>query len=418
MTGQSATPHTHAATPLTLANATPQAVATALRPLLLEHATACEAEGKMVPAVFEALQAAGLFQMMFPKRAGGVGRQLITHIETVAELAKACPGTAWAFGLLSSVSASAASLPPQTSSQIFKTGKELVCSVAGRTGTATPNAAGNYEVTGSWAYASGCMHANWAMNGVNVLDAEGKVVDAGFAIMPLQGNPAVSIKNTWQVAGVCGSGSNTVVADKVELPASMILQFSKLRSGKTDDPALLAALEPRDLWPVEPLFPLTVLAPMLGAACGLQELVQETMAKRKVIGWKYSSQADVNVFVEQFGSASMELESAWLHIRRAASMVDDIAPSRPLNGFEKARMQADCGYAMKLVRQATETLMDIAGPSSFASSNPMQRLWRDVSVGSRHNALNSRLSLELYGRAMLGQESNLELLADISGSAQ
>lgn len=418
MTGQAApsTPPTTAlSSVLTLDEATPLAVASSLRPLLLEYAEAAEAEGKIAPAVFEALQKTGLFQMMFPKRAGGVGRQLITHMETVAELAKACPGTAWAFGLLSSVSASAASLPPATSSQIFKTGKELVCSVAGRTGTATPNATGHYEVTGSWGYASGCMHASWAMNGVNVLDADGNVVDAGFAIMPLQGDQAVTIKNTWQVAGVCGSGSNTVVADKVELPATMILQFSKLRSGKTEDPALLAALEPRDLWPVEPLFPLTVLAPMIGAACGLQERVKDTMAKRKVIGWKYSSQADANVFVQQFGSASMELESAWLHIRRAASMVDDISPTRTLNGFEKARMQADCGYAMQLVRKATETLMDIAGPSSFASSNPMQRLWRDVNVGSRHNALNSRLSEELYGRAILGLESNLELLADISG---
>jgi alkylation response protein AidB-like acyl-CoA dehydrogenase len=399
---------THSVTP-----ADPRLLAQSLRPLLLEHAATCEREGQIAPAVLAALEAAGLFRMMFPRRAGGVGRTLMTFIETVAELGKACPGTAWAFGLLSSVTASTASLPPAITREVFVTGNERVCSVTARTGTATPTASG-WRVSGSWPYASGCMHAQWALNGVNILDADGKVIEAGLALLPLQGNSAVRIQPTWQVAGVCGSGSHTVVAEDVELPGVLVLAFSKLRSAKSTDPAVLALLEPRDHWPVEPLFPLTVLAPMLGAAQGLQELVRDTMAKRKVIGWNYASQADVDIFVQQFGEASMALDSAWLHIRRAAGLVDDVAPTRALSGFEKAQMQADCGYAMQLVRGATMTLMDIAGPSGFATSNPMQRLWRDVGVGSRHNALNSRLSLDLYGRALLGHPSNLEMLPDIS----
>ena len=138
------------------------------------------------------------------------------------------------------------------------------------------------------------------------------------------------------------------------------------------------------------------------------------MNKRKVIGWKYDSQADAEILSGIFGEATMEIESAWLHIERTVALVDEVSPQRSLSGFEKATMQADCGYAMKLVRSATEKLMDIAGPGSFAQSNAMQRLWRDINVGSRHNALNSRLSMALYGRALLGAESNLELLPDIS----
>lgn len=391
----------------------PVAIARGLHPLLREEASAAEALGKMTDKVFDVLQQRGLFTMMFPKRAGGVGNTLRTHLKTVAELAKADPATAWSFALLSSVSASAASLPPATRERIFQRGNELVCSVAARTGTATP-CSGGYEISGSWPYASGCMHADWAMNGINILDAEGNNVDAGFAIMPLNNNAQVAIKNTWKVAGVCASGSNTVVAEKLILPPELILSFKNLRSGASDDPAVRAALEPRDLWPVEPLFPLTVLAPMLGAAEGLQEEVRSTMNKRKVIGWKYDSQADAEILSGIFGEATMEIESAWLHIERTVALVDEVSPQRSLSGFEKATMQADCGYAMKLVRSATEKLMDIAGPGSFAQSNAMQRLWRDINVGSRHNALNSRLSMALYGRALLGAESNLELLPDIS----
>jgi alkylation response protein AidB-like acyl-CoA dehydrogenase len=390
----------------------PQAIAKSLKPLLREHATVAEKQGKISDEVFKALQSSGLFSMMFPKRAGGVGRKLITHLETVAELAKADPASAWAFGLLSSVSASAAALPKNISDTIFNTGKELVCSVAARTGTAKPCADG-YEISGSWPYASGCMHADWAMNGVNILDEQGNIVDAGFAIMPLRANEQVKIKNTWQVAGVSASGSNTVTADQLILPPHLLLSFKNLRSGASDDPAVIAALEPRDRWPVEPLFPLTVLAPMLGAAEGILELVKDSMPKRKIIGWQYESQAGSDILLGVLAEASLEIESAWLHIRRTAALVDEVSPQRTLSGFEKAKMQADCGYAMKLARSAADKLMDIAGPGSFALNNAMQRLWRDLNVGSRHNALNSRLSMALYGRAILGIESNLELLADI-----
>jgi alkylation response protein AidB-like acyl-CoA dehydrogenase len=85
-----------------------------------------------------------------------------------------------------------------------------------------------------------------------------------------------------------------------------------------------------------------------------------------------------------------------------------------LTGFDKARIQADCGHAMGLLRAAANRLMDIAGPSAFATSSPLQRFWRDLSLGTRHTALNTRLSLELYGRALTGLKSNLTLLPDVS----
>ncbi len=391
----------------------PVGIAKSLYPLLMEQADQSEQSGQISPKLFKSLHDSGLFQMMFPKRSGGVGRELIEHIETVAELAKGDPGSAWAFGLLSSVTASTASLPSDVTSRVFKQGTELLCSVAARTGTATLTDDG-FIVNGSWGYASGCRHASWAMNGVTIQDSTGTVIDYGFAIMPLSGDPAVTIKDTWHVTGVCASGSNTIVADGLKLDAPLVLQFSKLRQGQSDDPALLAQLEPRDKWPVEPLFPLTVLAPMLGAAQGLLDLVQTAMPKRKIIGWHYDNQADADSLVEKLGEAALKIDSAWMHVRRAANLVDHESPRRSLTGFEKAQMQADCSHAMALVRQSAQSLMDIAGPGGFATSNPMQRLWRDINVGSRHNALNSHLSHLLYGRALLGDSSNLELLNDIS----
>lgn len=394
----------------------PVAVARSLVPLLATHAAAAEKERRAAEVSIRALRDAGLLRMMFPRRAGGAGHRLITHIETVAELAKGCAGTAWAFGLLSGVTASVASMPAAVAQQVFQSGDELVCSVAGQTGTARESDEG-YVVDGAWGYASGCLHADWALNGVRILDRDGQVVDAGFALLRIDGGQ-VTIRDTWHVSGLAASGSNTVVAEQVAVPRSLVLRFSQMRQA-AGQPAAAAAssLEPRDRWPVEPLFPLGVLSPMLGAATALLDAVVAGAKQRPIIGWKYANQAESQVFVSQIGEAALDIDSAWLHVRRAAAAVDDTAQERPLTGLEKARVQADCGHAMRHLRRAGERLMDVAGPGAFASSSPLQRFWRDLSVGTRHTALNSALSSELHGRALLGLDSNLHLLSRLDAAA-
>lgn len=390
----------------------PVAIARQLQPLLAEYADECE-QKRCVPApVIEALRHAGLFRMMAPKRAGGPGCDLMTHVETVAALARGCVGAAWSFGILSGVTATLSGLGAEATKRIFEAGDELACSVSSLTGTAVA-VDGGYLVSGTWNYGSGCLHASWALNGVRFLDSAGTVLDTGFALVPLR-DAAVEIRDTWHVLGVAGSGSNTIVAQEVFIPSALALRSAERPSAQ----ALLEmeGLEPRDRWPMEPLFPLGVLSPMLGAAEAMLDQVRASMEKRTVAGWTYRSQADSQVLTAQLGEAAMEIDSAWLHIRRSVAMLDVTAQVKELTGFEKARIQADCGYAMALLRRASERLMDVAGPSAFAVTHPLQRFWRDIQFGSRHHAMNTRLSLELYGRGLLGQPSILGLLPTIGAT--
>lgn len=388
--------------------ADPVVVAASLRPLLENHAAACERERRIVPAVMEALRASGLFHITAPERAGGPGHRLTTHIETVAELAKGCVGTAWSYGLLSGITGTAFALPPAMTERLFQTGEELFCSASAPSGKAVA-VPGGYRVSGRWGYGSGCLHADWALNGVMIETDAG--VEPALAFLDLR-DPACSIEDNWHVAGMAGSGSNMIVARDLFVPDNLILWSSRTPPAE----AILAmeGLEPRDRWPMEPLFPLGVLAPMLGAATALLEGVAQAMPRRQIAGWTYAGQSGSEALVGMTGRAAMEIDSAWLHVRRAAGMLDEAAQCRGLTGFDKARIQADCGYAMELLRAAGNRLMDVAGPGAFALSNPLQRIWRDLSVGTPHNALNGQLSIELYGRAITGLPSNIALLPDIT----
>jgi alkylation response protein AidB-like acyl-CoA dehydrogenase len=53
-------------------------------------------------------------------------------------------------------------------------------------------------------------------------------------------------------------------------------------------------------------------------------------------------------------------------------------------------------------REAIRELMSVAGASAFAEDNPLQRIWRDSEVASRHSSSNPAISAEVYGRALRG----------------
>ena len=383
--------------------ATPVERARALKPRLAEYAAQCEREGRIAEPVLAGLKAARLFLMTAAKRGGGEGASMRAYVDTFAEIGRTCPSTAWASGILSSVTSFAASLPSHQTRLLFEKGDELACIASSKTGVARPTD-GGFLVTGQWAYGSGCLHADWAYCGVKILGGDGAEVGPGSAFVRLSDRQRVRIQSDWQVCGLSGSGSNSIQADNHFVPLDLVMQDSDRGASLKDTPA--SELENRDLWPVGPLGPLTVLPGMLGAAEGLLESVTTKMNSRSVVGWRYARQSDSELLLGMLGTAAIQIDSAWMHVGRACDTVDLVAPNRTVSHLELAKVQVDCGYAMRLLREAASTLMDIGGPGAFALSNGMQRYWRDLNIGSRHNALNSALSLELYGRALTGRESN------------
>ncbi|WP_340313928.1 acyl-CoA dehydrogenase family protein [Rhizorhabdus argentea] len=380
-----------------------------LQPLIAEYAGIAEEQGCIAPPVFDALKSAGLFRMTVARRAGGEGASMRTFVETVAEIAKTCAGSAWAYGLVAATTGMAASLPEAQAQLLRGRGNGFSCFVGAKTGIATWSE-GGYLVSGQWPYASGCLHADWACCGVLIRDENGVQVGSGNAFLDLS-NENVEIIRDWNVAGLSASGSNRVKAEGHFVPAALVLlddhlanMSSFIGEGHT---------EARDFWPVEPQFGLTVLPSMLGAAAGMFEAVRQKMNERPIIGWQYQRQSDSELLLAKLGEAAIKIDSAWLHVYRACDMLDHIAQERTVSKMEKVRTQADCGYAMRLIREAGEILLDIAGPGAFALTNTIQRQWRDLNVGSRHNALNAGLSLELLGRALTGGKSNIRNMPEI-----
>jgi alkylation response protein AidB-like acyl-CoA dehydrogenase len=250
----------------------------------------------------------------------------------------------------------------------------------------------SYVVSGQWAFASGSFHASWFAGGVLVQDEAGNLVGPGMALVPFS---ELRIEDTWFVAGMCGTASNTVVANSVAVPAGRI---TLLGDGPKED------REPADRWPVGSVLALVLTGSLLGAAQACAELVIEKAPKRALSYTSYASTADSMVAVSEVARARLDIDSAWLHAFHAAGYIDTVGAGAARDPIEEARLRGQCGYLTALLRRGVGALINVAGAGSFASASPLQRYWRDLEVGSRHAFLATNVALETYGRGLFGLE--------------
>jgi 3-hydroxy-9,10-secoandrosta-1,3,5(10)-triene-9,17-dione monooxygenase len=369
--------------------------ATALQPLLAANAEATENNRQAHPDNIAAIEAAGLFDLIVPKRVGGIGTSLATQLAVAAELGAACPSTAWVQTLLNVATWATSRSSGKCQDEIWGGGQRgRVFGVLAPTGTAAP-VDGGFMVNGSWGFASGGFHGNWAGGGVFVLDAEGNVLGPGMATMAIA---EVTIEDTWHVAGMQGTASNTVVANGVFVPTH------RLGMGLDLNDTNGAPAEPSDRWPLGSVLALILTGPLLGAARAIADTVAAKAPARAISYTTYFTTDSSAVAVTELARGRLDIETAWLHAFNAAAYVDSVGAGAARDIGEEARLRGSCGYLTDHLRLGVERLLNVAGAGAFAKSNPIQRLWRDVNVGSRHAFLATNPSLETYGRSLLGQD--------------
>jgi len=374
-----------------------------LRPILLRNAAEAERRRRLPDENIRALQETGLFRLMVPRRWGGHAASFRTLVVAAAELARACPSTGWNQSVANNSTWAATLLPDQGQEEVFANNPNArACSVY----APAPDARrvdGGYVIGGRWDYASGCWHAGWAVLGFLIYGPDGKPVDHGVAVIPMR---ELAIEDTWFVAGMKGTGSATIVGKEVFVPDHRVLSFPRLLAGER--PAKRHNGEITDHMSMMPILAINLVAPPLGMAQAVLELVAEGTNRRGVTYTIYGRQSDSAVVHHQIGEAALKLDSAWLHTLRAADEIDAAArAARPIDYLTRARIRGDAGYAARLVREVIDQLISIGSSSAFAETNPLQRFWRDANLASRHAALTIGPCLELYGRAYLGISPNI-----------
>jgi 3-hydroxy-9,10-secoandrosta-1,3,5(10)-triene-9,17-dione monooxygenase len=372
--------------------------ATELQPLLAKNAAKTEADRRVVEENIEAIRDAGLFRIMIPKRLGGHEVSIRTKLEVSAALAEGCGSTAWVTALTNVCAFFTSLMSDQAQEDVF--GADPDARVAGVFAPSTDieKVDGGYIVSGKWAWSSGSLHATWAFVGVLQLGPDGVPIDMGTVVMPMS---ELSIEDTWFVAGMKGTGSNTVVADRVFVPEHRYMSMPPLISqgiaprSHTEEAQYHAAFMP--------VAALILVGPLLGLGRAALKLALEKAPERAVSYTRLPTQRDSTAFQLKIAEAAMTLDDAILHAHRAADDIDGwAARGEHMDYLTRARVRADTGWTSTRVRRAIELIIDAHGASGFADASPMQRIWRDANTAGRHAIVNSLVNEELYGKALLG----------------
>ena len=143
--------------------------------------------------------------------------------------------------------------------------------------------------------------------------------------------------------------------------------------------------------------------PQLGLAQAALDLVLEKAPKRGISYTFYDTQTEAPTVQLAVAKAASLIDAAHLFAYRAAADIDQAAADGVYPDYAaRARVRMDTGAAIENAREAIRTLVSAHGAGSFAEVSPMQRIWRDSEVASRHAVISPAISSEVYGRALLG----------------
>lgn len=372
-------------------------------PLLRSNGAKADEARRLPEESLSVLEGAGIFRICSPKRFGGYEGDIRTYMDTIAEVGRGCGSAAWVAFISNTGAWIAGYFPEEAQKEIFEGNPDTRFIGVLAPTASSKKVEGGYAVTGRWGYASGSLHAHWALLTVPIEQKDGSK-GLGLILVPMK---ELSIEDTWFSVGVRGSGSNTVIASDVFVPDHRVLPLSAVMAHNAlGDPARTNAY--RQAFAATAV--IAVAAPVLGMANAALEMTRERLST----GGKriaYSVYDDVRK------SPAMQLQMA-----EAASLIsvgntvvkgwcDRIVASasarQELSFEERARMRAELGLAMQHCREGVDLLLSVQGASAFAESNPIQRVWRDIETATRHGLLSPEVPLEIYGRALFDDQPAL-----------
>ena len=191
--------------------------ARAMTPVLAKRSPEQRKRRQVLPETVAEMQQAGFFRVLQPRRWGGYEMDLHTFYDIQLALAEGDMSTAWIFGVLGVHPWFMALLDDRAAQEVWGADTStLICSSLMPAGKASVTD-GGFRLSGHWRYASGCEHCDWALLGALVQSTTGGPPEGRIFLVPRKDYRTV---DTWQVAGLQGTGSiDVILDDDVFVPA-------------------------------------------------------------------------------------------------------------------------------------------------------------------------------------------------------
>lgn len=381
--------------------------AKALIPQLRDRAAKTEELRRLPPETERDLHDAGLFRIVQPKRVGGSELDYVSLVDCADMLGRADASVAWNFANLASHHWMLGMFDRRAQDEVWsQDANALIASSfifpAGR----ARKVEGGYRLRGSWPFSSGVGSCEWNML-ASVVSSDDEADGIEYRIF-LVHKSDYKIVDTWNAAGLRGTGSNDVEISDAFVAGPMTVAVSDLAGGPTPG----SAVNPNALYalPVFSLFPYVLSGVALGnAQACLDDYVD--IARHRASTYNRAKLGDLQSTQIKIAEASAKIDAARLIMRSACieAMADARGGHVP-DIAAKTKARRDGAFSVNLCTEAVSMLFAASGARGLFTTGVLQRQFRDAHAINSHIAFNFDAAGTNYGRVALGLPSeNLTL---------
>lgn len=380
--------------------------AEALRPLLRERQSECEALGELPRDTNDRFLAAGFYRILQPRIYGGYEFTLPDFMRVMMAVARGCSDSAWVLALTSGHTVLAAQLAESAQREAFGPTGDFRAPGVGMPGGVGIPENGGFRVNGAWDYASGCDLATHYFGSTMVRDPQTNALLGNAWI--LFDRDQFKIVNNWNVIGMQGTGSRRVVIENAFVPADRALWFID-SSGRPvrDQPG--HALHPNPMYHgwIAPLLISEVAAVCIGAARSALDIYEEILKNKKTNFPPFHPRAQEHEFQEHFGEAQSLIDTGEAALLKMTADYMDLTrrhveTAEPLDDETEKRLILVEQQIVRLAWEAVELMFRTSGTSAASKNSPLGRALRNLAVIRTHVTLQHDHTATNAGRLHFG----------------
>jgi indole-3-acetate monooxygenase len=259
---------------------------------------------------------------------------------------------------------------------------------------------GGWRVSGRWPFVSGC-HNSQVFAGLVQRRRDGVAIPhqpAVYAVLPA---PGYEIVETWDVGGLCGSGSHDVAVHDAFVPHERML----VRMGQRRPESAL------ERFPIGSRLAYNKVGVALGIARATIDAFVD-LATGKIPRF-------TSMTLRERPFAQRAVAKAEARLRAARALVFELTnemwlhavDAEPIELKDRALYQIACSDAASAAAEAVDLVCEAAGTSANERGGPFERRARDIRVVRQHVTVAPH-HIEDGGRVLLGLSPNGIMLAD------
>jgi alkylation response protein AidB-like acyl-CoA dehydrogenase len=376
--------------------------ARSLVPALRDRAKETSALGKLPQATVDDFRRLGLTRCLQPAMFGGYASDYRVFSRMIRALAQGCGSSAWVAAVHGEHSWVVANFPEEAQRDMWDKDPLAVASANVAPNGSAAAVPGGHRLNGRWIFASGCDSAQWILLG-SIAKGSG-APDSRMFLVPMS---QVEIVDDWDVIGLRGTGSKSILLKDVMVPATHSVTIHDLKHGTAPGakvhPDYALCHTPRQM---VALFSLSSV--MVGLAERAVAEFVEFNRERRSRGIRVADLESTQLMVAE---ASAQAETAVLvgenTIERNIQLIES---GQPVGAEQIAWSRRNSAYSTQLAYSAVKLIYEAAGGNALYASNPLQEIFRDATAGAAHVSINWHRSAPYYGQIRLGQTVDIDAM--------